>query len=252
LPAAIAPWVTPYRYDEQDLDYRLNPPSLSHLLGTDDLGQDVFSRVIYGGRVTLLIGLTVVLASGTFGLAIGALAGYLSGPVDEALMRSTEIVMAFPSIILAMAIVVGLGPGISHAALAMILVWWPPYARMTRGQVLAVKEMEFVEASVAIGQVFLKILLKEILPNIIPTLIVLATLDVGSAIITASGLSFLGLGAVPPTPEWGAMVSAGRELPTAWWVATSPGLAILFSVLGFNFLGDGIRDLIDPRQRSRQ
>jgi peptide/nickel transport system permease protein len=251
VPALVASWIAPYHFDEQDLDHILKAPSLQHLFGTDDLGQDVLSRVIYGGQVTLAVGLIVVLVSGTFGLCLGAIAGYAGGRIDEALMRSTEVVMAFPSIILAMAIVVALGPGISHTVLAMILVWWPPYARLARGQVLTLKEMEFVEAAIALGQVVSRIFLKQILPNVIPTVIVLATLDVGTAIITASGLSFLGLGAVPPTPEWGAMVSKGRELATAWWVATFPGLAILSSVLGFNFMGDAIRDLVDPRQRHR-
>jgi peptide/nickel transport system permease protein len=165
-------------------------------------------------------------------------------------MRVTEIVMAFPSIILAMAIVVALGPSIEHAALAMILVWWPPYTRLARGEVLNIRQLEFVEAAVAVGQAPRRVLQKHIVPNIMPRLMVLATLDLGSAIITAAGLSFLGLGAVPPTPELGAMVSKGRELPTAWWVTVFPGLAILSTVLGLNFVGDAVRDLIDPQRRS--
>jgi peptide/nickel transport system permease protein len=249
VPGILAPWVSPYGYDEQLLEAALKAPSRQHVFGTDELGRDVLSRVFFGARVTLLLGLTVVAVSAAFGMGVGAVSGFLGGWADEALMRATEIVMAFPSIILAMAIVVALGPSIEHAALAMMLVWWPSYARLARGEVLAMKQLEFVEAAVAVGQQRSRVLLRHILPNVVPRLIVLATLDLGSAIITAAGLSFLGLGAVPPTPELGAMVSKGRELPTAWWVTVFPGLAILSSVLGLNFIGDAVRDVVDPRQR---
>ena len=168
-----------------------------------------------------------------------------------ALATNAKPVMAFPSIILAMAIVVALGSGLANAGLAMLLVWWPPYARLARGETLVVRRMEYVEASLAIGQTDGGILLRSILPNILSNMVVLATIDLGSAVVTAAGLSFLGLGATPPTPEWGAMVSAGRELLTQWWVAAFPGLAIFLAVLGFNFLGDGIRDFLDPRRRRR-
>ncbi|MGQ0572052.1 MAG: ABC transporter permease [Armatimonadota bacterium] len=249
VPAALASWISPYDYSDQRLDAALKPPTAAHFFGTDELGRDVFSRVLFGAQVTLILGLVVVGISGTFGMLVGALSGFLGGWEDELLMRATEVVMAFPSIILAMAIVVALGPSIEHAALAMILVWWPPYARLARGEVLALKRLDFVEAATAIGQRPCRILTRHVLPNIISRVLALATLDIGSAIITGAGLSFLGLGAVPPAPELGAMVSKGRELPTAWWVTLFPGLAILMSVLGLNFMGDSLRDLTDPRRR---
>jgi peptide/nickel transport system permease protein len=248
IPAALAPWLTPYGYAEQRLEAALRPPSAAHPFGTDELGRDVLTRVLYGARVTLLLGLAVVAVSGTFGMLLGALSGFLGGWQDEGLMRATEVVMAFPSIILAMAIVVALGPSIEHAAVAMMLVWWPPYARLARGEVLAIKRLDFVEAAVALGQRRWRILLRHVLPNIASRVVALGTLDIGAAIITGAGLSFLGLGAVPPAPELGAMLSKGRELPTAWWVTVFPGLAILMSVLGLNYLGDNLRDLADPRR----
>ena len=247
LGALLAPWVSPFGYEDQQLEMTLQAPTTLHLFGTDDLGRDLFTRVLFGARVTLILGVVVVALSGAFGLVVGAVSGYAGGWADELLMRATEVVMAFPSIVLAMTIVVALGPGIQHAALAMVLVWWPPYARLARAEVLAVKELEFVEAAVAVGQSPRRILGRHILPNVVPRVFVLATMDVGSAIIGGAGLSFLGLGAVPPTPELGAMVSDGIKVPTAWWVALFPGLVILGSVLGFNFMGDGVRDLVDPR-----
>jgi len=167
------------------------------------------------------------------------------------MMRATELVMAFPAIILAMAIVVALGPGLVNAGIAMVLVWWPPYARLARGEVLAVRHLEYVDAATAAGQTPAGIFRRTIMPNVLPVIVVLATIDFGSAIVTGAGLSFLGLGATPPTPEWGAMVSAGRELLQQWWVATFPGLAIFLAVIAFNFMGDGIRDALDPRRRGR-
>ena len=247
LGALFAPWVSPFGYEDQQLELTLHPPTAVHLFGTDDLGRDLLTRVLFGARVTLVLGVVVVALSGAFGLMVGVVSGYAGGWTDELLMRATEVVMAFPSIVLAMTIVVALGPGIEHAALAMVLVWWPPYARLARAEVLAVKGLEFVEAAVAVGQDPGRILGRHILPNVVPRVFVLATMDVGSAIIGGAGLSFLGLGAVPPTPELGAMVSDGIKVPTAWWVALFPGLVILGSVLGFNFMGDGVRDLTDPR-----
>jgi peptide/nickel transport system permease protein len=247
-PAILAPWLSRYDYSEQQLEAALSPPTATHVFGTDELGRDVFARVLYGARVTLVLGLAVVAVSSAFGTLLGAVSGFLGGWQDEALMRATEVVMAFPSIILAMAIVVALGPSIEHAAIAMMLVWWPPYARLARGEVLALKHLDFVEAATALGQRRWRVLIRHVLPNIASRILALATLDVGAAIITGAGLSFLGLGAVPPAPELGAMVSKGRELPTAWWVTVFPGLAILTSVLGLNFLGDSLRDLTDPRR----
>lgn len=247
--AAAAPWAAPYHYEAQRLELTLRPPTGEHWFGTDELGRDVLSRVLFGARPTLALGIVVVGISGAFGLLVGAASAYAGGWIDELVMRAGEVVMAFPSIVLAMTIVVALGPGIEHAALAMALVWWPPYARLARAEVLAVKGVEFVEAAVAAGQRPARIFRRHVLPNVVPTVLVLAAMDVGSAIVTGAGLSFLGLGVVPPMPELGAMVSKGVETPTAWWVALFPGLLILWSVLGFNFLGDGVRDLVDPRSR---
>jgi len=247
---AVAAPLAPYRADEQRLLEAFQPPSVRHPFGTDDLGRDVLTRVLYGGRYTLSLALAVVLLTGVFGMTVGVAAGYFGGWVDEVLMRVTEVVMAFPAIILAMAIVVALGPGLFNAGLAMVVVWWPPYARLARGETLAVRRLEYVDAAVALGQSPWGILRYAIIPNMISNLVVLATIDLGAAVVTAAGLSFLGLGVTPPTPEWGAMVSAGRELLVQWWVASFPGLAIFMTVIGFNFIGDGIRDLLDPRRRS--
>ncbi len=245
--AIAAPVLSPYGYDDQRPTETLQPPSPRHLFGTDDLGRDILTRVLYGGRVTLLIGIGVVSVASAAGMAIGTVSGYVGGGLDEFIMRATEVIMAFPSIILAMAIAVALGPGVLHAGMAMVLVWWPAYARLARGEVLNIRRLEYVDAEVAMGQRPWRILLRAIVPNIRASIIVLATVDIGGAIVTAAGLSFLGLGAVPPTPEWGAMVSAGRELPQAYWIAGFPGLAIFTTVLAFNFLGDAVREYLDPR-----
>ena len=237
--------------DEQHLEEALQPPSAEHLFGTDDLGRDILTRVLYGARYTLTLALSVVAVACAAGTVIGASSGYLGGWFDEGTMRLAELVMAFPAIILAMAIVVALGPGLVNAGLSMVLVWWPPYARLARAEVLAVKHLEYVEAAAALGQTSLGILRRSILPNIVPRIIVLATVDVGAAIATGAGLSFLGLGATPPTPEWGAMVSSGRDLLGQWWVATFPGLAIFLTVIAFNFVGDALRDVMDPKSRGR-
>ena len=235
--------------DEQHLEEALQPPSAEHLFGTDDLGRDILTRVLYGARYTLTLALSVVAVACAAGTVIGGSSGYLGGWFDEGTMRLAELVMAFPAIILAMAIVVALGPGLVNAGLAMVLVWWPPYARLARAEVLAVKHLEYVEAAAALGQTSLGILRRSILPNIVPRIVVLATVDVGAALATGAGLSFLGLGATPPTPEWGAMVSSGRDLLAQWWVATFPGLAIFLTVIAFNFVGDAFRDVMDPKTR---
>lgn len=245
----IAPLIAPAGPDAQHLELAFQPPSRLHLFGTDDLGRDVLARVVYGARYTLTLAFVVVALAGTAGMLLGALSGYAGGWIDEGIMRTAELVMAFPAIVLAMAIVVALGPGIVNAGMAMVLVWWPPYARLARGEVLAVRHLDFVEAAVALGQTSWRIFQRAVMPSVLPGMVVLATIDVGSAIATAAGLSFLGLGATPPTPEWGAMVSAGRDLLAQWWVATFPGLAIFITVIAFNFMGDGIRDILDPRTR---
>ena len=235
--------------DEQHLEEALQPPSAEHLFGTDDLGRDILTRVLYGARYTLTLALSVVAVACAAGTVIGASSGYLGGWFDEGTMRQAELDKAFPAIILAMAIVVALGPGLVNAGLAMVLVWWPPYARLARAEVLAVKHLEYVEAAAALGQTSLGIFRRSILPNIVPRIVVLGTVDVGAAIATGAGLSFLGLGATPPTPEWGAMVSSGRDLLAQWWVATFPGLAIFLTVIAFNFVGDAFRDVMDPKTR---
>ena len=249
--ALVVSLIAPRGPDVQHLDQAFQPPSPAHLFGTDDLGRDVLTRVMYGARYTLTLAVAVVAVAGAGGMLLGALSGYLGGWCDEGIMRLTELVMAFPAIVLAMAIVVALGPGLVNAGLAMLVVWWPPYARLARGEVLAVRHLEFVEAAAALGQTSWGIFRRAVLPSVLPGMVILATIDVGSAIVTGSGLSFLGLGATPPTPEWGAMVSAGRGMLAQWWVATFPGLAIFVTVIAFNFMGDGIRDILDPRRRHR-
>ncbi len=249
--AIFAPLIAPYDPFEQNIDDRLMAPSATHLFGTDELGRDVFSRVVYGARISLPIGLVVILFAVTTGSLIGASAGYIGGVYDLLVMRLADITLAFPSIVLALAIAAVLGPSLKNALIAMILVWWPQYSRLMRGQVLSVKTNEYVNAAVLIGVPGWQVLLKHIMPNTIGPILVKAALDAGSAILTIAALSFIGLGAVPPTPEWGAMVSLGRFKFYNWWLTTFPGLAILTVVLGFNFFGDGVRDAFDPRTSSK-
>ena len=249
--AVLAPVIAPYPPAAVDVTARLRPPSTLHWLGTDSLGRDVFTRLIYGARISLFTGITVVLVSAILGTLVGAVAAYARGRVEELVMRATDLVLCFPPIILAMAIAAALGIGTLNTIIAMLVVWWPKFARLARSLVLVQRSQEYVEAAVVMGLSPARIVLRHIIPNSVGPLVVLVTLDVGNAIITFAGLSFLGLGVVPPTPEWGSMVSEGRELIEQWWVATFPGLAILSVVLGFNFMGDGIRDWLDPRSRRR-
>jgi len=249
LAAALAPAVAPYSPLDLDVMNRLEPPSLAHPFGTDDAGRDTLSRVLYGGRITIPIAFAVILVASVFGTAVGAVSGYAGGRVDEALMRVVDVVLAFPSILLAMAITAALGAGLRNAMLAILLVSWPEFTRLMRGQVLVVKANDYVVAARALGVPTGRILLRHVLPNAFPPVLVKATLDVGNAIILTAALSFIGLGAVPPDPEWGAMIAAGRAKFEYWWVATFPGLAILSVVLGFNFLGDGLQDRLNPRLR---
>jgi len=251
LVALLAPWISPYNPDFVDVANRLQPPSAAHWLGTDALGRDCLSRLLWGARISLLAGFTVVLLGALFGTLVGMVAAYARGWVDEVLMRLTDLVLCFPPIILALAIAAALGIGTTNTVIAMLVVWWPKFARLARALALVQRGQEYVEAAVVLGLKPSRILGRHIVPNAIGPLVVLVTLDVGNAIITFAGLSFLGLGVVPPTPEWGAMVAEGRELVEQWWVATFPGLAILSIVLGFNFLGDGVRDWLDPKARSR-
>ncbi len=251
LAALFAPWVSPFDPNFVDVANRLKPPSALHWLGTDALGRDVLSRIIFGARVSLTVGLVVVLVGGLFGTLLGALAAYARGWAEEALMRVTDLVFCFPPIILAMAIAAALGIGTVNTVIAMLIVWWPKFARLARSLVITQRSLEYVEAAQSVGYGPAHILLRQIMPNAVGPLIVLVTLDLGNAILVFAGLSFLGLGVVPPTAEWGAMVAEGRELVQQWWVATFPGLAILTVVMGFNFVGDGIRDWLDPHARMR-
>ena len=249
--ALLAPVIAPYDPIDQDVKNRLQGPSAAHWFGVDGLGRDVFSRVLYGGRVSLPVAGVVVLLAALFGTLVGGLAGFVGKWFDEAAMRLVDVVLAFPSLILALAIAAALGPSIQNSMLAMLIVWWPPYARVVRGQVLSLKSRDYVSAARALGLRDSRILLRHVLPNAIGPIVVIATMDVGTAIIITAALSFLGVGAVPPTPEWGAMVSEGRELMAQWWIATFPGLAIFSVAIACNFMGDGLRDAIDPRLRLR-
>ncbi len=235
-------------YDPLELvGRRLRPPSADHWLGTDALGRDVLSRTLKGAQYSIPIAVVVVLVAGLIGSALGAVAGYVGGLVDAAIMRLVDVTLAFPPILLAMAVVAALGPGLEIAAIAMVVVWWPVYARLMRAQVLEVREREHVEAAKAVGAGRVRILTKHILPLCWTPALINATLDFGQVVLLAASLSFVGLGAVPPTPEWGSMISEGAVRFYYWWIAFGPGLAILSIVLGFNFLGDGLRDLFDPR-----
>jgi peptide/nickel transport system permease protein len=249
--AACGPWLAPYGFDAVDLDHRLQAPSWAHLLGTDELGRDILSRLLVGSRLSLLAGFSVVLAGGLIGTVYGAAAAYAGGRVEEAAMRLTDLFFAFPPLILAMSIAAALGVGAVNTVIAMTIAWWPRYARLSRSLVIAQRSLQYVEAAHLVGCGGARTLFRHIAPNMLGPLIVLFTLDFGNAIITFAGLSFLGLGAVPPTPEWGAMISAGRTMIEQWWVSTFPGIAILSVVVGCNFLGDGLRDLLDPRGRVR-
>jgi peptide/nickel transport system permease protein len=248
--AILAPLFAPYDPLLQDLGSRLQPPSSAHWLGTDSLGRDIASRILYGARISLVIGIVVVASAGVVGTVIGLVAGYAGGLIDEALMRLTEVFLAFPALILAMAIAGALGPSLTNAIIAIAAVTWAVYARLTRGQILSLRRREFVEAARAIGASRRRILWYHLLPNVLAPLMIQASFDLGSSIIAAAGLSFIGFGAQPPTPEWGVMISEGRNyISTQPWLSLFPGLAILLAVGSFNLLGDGLRDAFDPRLR---
>jgi peptide/nickel transport system permease protein len=246
LAALLAPWITKYGPLEQSQQLYA-PPSTQHWFGTDELGRDVYSRVIYGSRITLPLAAMLVVLACTIGAILGGIAGYFGRVLDEAVMRVADLVFAFPTIILAMAVAAALGPSLRNAVLALVVVAWPLYARVTRGLVLSAREMDYVLASRLTGASARQALAVDILPNVTGPVAVLATLELGTAVLWLSGLSFLGLGAQPPTPEWGAMVAAGALAFNHWWVGTFPGLAILTAVLAFNFVGDSLRDALDPR-----
>ena len=250
--AIFAPQIAPHSPIDQAFTDQLRPPSPPHLFGTDEFGRDVFSRVLYGARIALVIG---VLADGialALGVVLGVVSGYFGGRVDAVVMRSVDVLLAFPYLLLAMVVVTILGPSLINAMIAIGIVYTPQFARLVRAAVLAIKEQEFVEAAGAVGAGVARVLGRHILPNILSPIIVMATLTVGFTIVETAGLSFLGLGASPPTPEWGSMLATGRSfMLTAPWIATFPGLAILVTVVGFNLMGDGLRDLLDPRLRGR-
>lgn len=228
---------------------RLQAPSLSHWLGTDALGRDVLSRTLYGAVYSVPIAIGVVAAGVFIGATLGAIAGYVGGVVDGIIMRLVDVTLAFPPILLAMTISATLGPGLVNAAIAMVIVWWPIYARLMRAQVLEVKEREHVEAAIAGGAGHIRVLGIHILPLCWTPILINATMDFGQVVLLAASLSFIGLGASPPTPEWGSMISEGAARFYSWWVAFGPGMAILTLVLGFSFLGDGLRDMLDPRSK---
>jgi peptide/nickel transport system permease protein len=238
--------LTPASPLAQDVDIRLQSPSFAHLFGTDQLGRDVFSRVLYGGRTSLPAAIAVVFFGLTVGTSLGALAGYMGGVVDEVIMRVTDMVLAFPVLVLAMAVAAALGASLSHGVVALAAVWWPQYTRVCRGLVMDLREKEYVVASRASGRLPLHTLALVVMPNALPALLVMAAIDIGRAILSFATLSFLGLGAKPPAPEWGSMVSGGVDVMDQWWVATFPGLAILSLVFAFNLLGDSVRDALDP------
>jgi len=243
-----APFIAPYDPISQDLYSRLQPPSLLHVLGTDDFGRDIFSRIMHGSLISIRIGLVTVLGAATIGTFLGLWSGYKGGWSDVLIMRFVDIMLAFPSILLAIAVVAITGPGIDNVIFAVSLVLIPQFARLVRSSVLTVKELPFVEAEEAIGAGKLRILFFSILPNCVTPIVVQSTLSMGTAILDAAGLSFLGLGAQPPMPEWGAMLAGGRSLIfEAPWIMTFPGLAIFILVLSFNLFGDGLRDALDPK-----
>lgn len=251
LAALAGPWVLPTDSNQQLLERRLEPPSWQHPLGLDELGRDLLARLLGGARVSLLVGLSVVVLAGLFGTSIGAAAGYLGGRWDTVLMRLADGVLAFPGILLAIALVGVLGPATEHLVFALVILGWVGYARLARSRVLTLREEEYVLAARSLGLSPLRILLRHVLPGVLPLLAVQATLGMAGAILAEAGLSFLGLGIQPPDPSWGAMIDAGRgHLLDAPHLAVVPGLAILATVMGLNFLGDGLADLLDPRRSS--
>ena len=254
LAAVFAPWLTPFDPLEQDINQRLKEPGWQtaegrvHALGTDHLGRDILARVIFGSRIALVVGLSAVLISGVLGMAIGLVSGYFGGKVDDFFMRLADIQLAFPFILLAIAVIGVLGPSLRNIIIVIGVSSWVVYARVVRGEVLSIREREFVQAAIALGSRDGRVLVRHVLPNAFTPWLVVATLDMARVIVIESALSFLGLGVQPPTPTWGGMLADGRVyLSTAWWLATFPGLAILVTVLGINLLGDGLRDTLDPR-----
>jgi len=250
--AALAPWIAPYSPIEGVLSNRLQPPSGTHWMGTDELGRDILSRVIHGSRITLMIVILVAIIAAPLGLVLGAVAGWFGGWVDRVLMGFTDIFLSLPRLILALAFVAALGPGIENAVIAIAITAWPVYARIARAEVLTFRNAEFLAAIQMQGASHARIIGLHVIPLCLSSTIVRVTLDMAGIILTAAGLGFLGLGAQPPLPEWGAMISRGRAfILDQWWVATMPGFAIVVVSLGFCLFGDGLRDILDPKQRAK-
>lgn len=252
LTAIFAPWIAPHDPVSMDLVNRLGPPSADHWFGTDDNGRDILSRIVFGARYSLLTALGILILSSVLGTLIGLAAGLLGGWVDEVLMRLTDMFLAFPALVLAMGLAAALGASLLNAMIATVIVWWPWYARIVRGQTLQLKHAAFVEAAILAGASKWRIAFHHILRNCLTPLIVQISLDIGYAVLTLASLSFIGLGAQPPTPEWGSMVSVGRDyFLDQWWMVTFPGLAIFISVMAFNLLGDGLQEVLSPRSAAR-
>jgi peptide/nickel transport system permease protein len=248
LVAVLAPWIAPYPPTIGELSDRLQPPSAQHWFGTDDQGRDILSRLMHGSRITLYVVLLVAVLAAPIGLLVGTAAGYAGGWVDAVLMRITDIFLAFPRLILALAFVAALGPGIENAVIAIAITSWPPYARIARAETLTIRQADYINAVKLLGAGPTRIVLRHVMPMCVPSVIVRVTLDMAGIILTAAGLGFLGLGAQPPMPEWGAMIAAGRAyVLDQWWVAAAPGAAIFIVSLAFNLLGDGLRDALDPK-----
>jgi peptide/nickel transport system permease protein len=249
LLALLAPWLAPADPLRQDLGRALLPPGPGHWFGTDEFGRDVLSRLLHGTRITLFIVVLVTVVVGPLGMAVGLVAGYFGGRVDALLMRLTDVVLSFPSLILALAFVAALGPGLDHAVLAIALTAWPPIARLARAEALTLRQADFIVVAQLQGASNTRVLLKHVLPLCLPSVVVRLTMNMASVVLTAAGLGFLGLGAQPPLPEWGAMISEGRRyMLDSWWLVAAPGAAILLVSMAFNVLGDGLNDVLDPRR----
>ena len=253
LVAVLSPLIVPFPEDAEGntrLSDKLTEPNDTYYFGTDDVGRDVFSRTLIATQTSLTIGVVVLAIAIVIGVPLGAISGFMGGWIDEIIMRVTDIFLTVPALVLAMAMGIALGPGMTNAMIAISLVWWPGYARLARGQVLSLRVQDFVESARAVGAGPWHTIVRHIIPNIISPVVIKASMDLGFAILVAAGLGYIGIGAQPPRPEWGVMISEGRGLVRqAWWVSTFPGLAMFITVMGFNLLGDGLRDIFDPKMR---
>ena len=253
LIAVFAPWISPYDPYVQDLNNVLQAPGNGHLFGTDELGRDIFSRLVWGARITLTIVFLVSIVVGPIGLMVGTIAGYHGGKIDTVMMRVTDIFLSFPSLILSLAFVAALGPSLNNAIIAIGLTAWPPIARLARAETMTFRKADYIAAARLQGASSTRIIVKSIVPMCLPSVLIRLTLNMATVILTAAGLGFLGLGVQPPMPEWGAMIATGRRyMIDSWWLVTFPGLSILCVSLAFNLLGDGLRDALDPKQMNRR